>query len=220
LSAPAARARELFPEGLLLIATQNPGKRREIVALLADLPIAVLSPSALDQPLPPVSEDGLTYEANARAKADSACRATGLAVLADDSGLEVLGLGGAPGVHSARFAGPDATDAENNAQLLARLAGAPATARRARFVCTAVLLLPSGLARVTTGVVEGRIAEAERGGHGFGYDPLFFYPPFGCTFGEASDADKESVSHRGAALRAMAAEIGSLLAVRSDSGSC
>jgi XTP/dITP diphosphohydrolase len=213
LSAPAARARELFPEIKLLIATQNPGKLREITALLADLPLAVLSPSALDRPLPPVSEDGLTYEANARVKADSACRATGLAVLADDSGLEVTGLGGAPGVHSARFAGPTATDAENNALLLARLAGAPEAARRARFVCTAVLLLPSGLVRVTTGAVEGRIADAERGEQGFGYDPLFFYPPFGCTFGEAGAADKESVSHRGAAFRAMAAEIRSLLAV-------
>jgi XTP/dITP diphosphohydrolase len=218
LSAPAARARELFPEIKLLIATQNPGKLREITALLADLPLAVVSPSALDRPLPPVSEDGLTYEANARAKADSACRATGLAVLADDSGLEVAGLGGAPGVHSARFAGPTATDAENNRMLLARLAGAPEAARRARFVCTAVLLLPSGLVRVTTGAVEGRIADLGRGQHGFGYDPLFFYPPFGCTFGEAGDADKESVSHRGAAFRAMAAEIRSLLGASADSG--
>jgi len=215
----AASARGIFPHDRLLIATQNPGKLREITALLAGLPIAVMSPSALAAPLPPVSEDGLTYEANALAKANSAGRATGLAVLADDSGLEVAGLGGAPGVHSARFAGVGATDAENNLQLLAQLASAPETARQARFVCTAVLLLPSGLTRITTGEVHGRIVDAPRGEHGFGYDPLFFYPPFGCTFGEASDADKESVSHRGAAFRAMAREIGKLLAVSADSGS-
>jgi len=208
----------IFPGGQLLIATQNPGKLREITALLVDLPIAVRSPSALARPLPHVPEDGLTYEANALAKAESAVRATGLAVLADDSGLEVDGLGGQPGVHSARFAGPDATDAENNAELLARLQGKPAAARRARFVCTAVLLLPSGLVRVTTGAVEGRIVDAARGGHGFGYDPLFFYAPFGRTFGETSDSDKEAVSHRGAAFRAMAAEIRSLLAPGVESG--
>ena len=218
MSAAGAHAPAIFPAGKLLIATQNPGKLREITALLADLPLTVVGPSALDRALPHVSEDGLTYEANARAKAESACRATGLAVLADDSGLEVYGLAGAPGVYSARFAGSEATDAENNAELLARLAAAPAAVRQARFVCTAVLWSPSGLVRVTTGEVRGRIADAGRGGHGFGYDPLFFYPPLQRTFGEVSDADKEAVSHRGAAFRAMASEIRSLLAAGVGAG--
>ncbi len=208
----SARDPELFPAGQLLIATGNRGKLAEIRALLADLPLLVMSPDDLaPRTLPPVEEEGLTYEANALAKARSALEATGLAVLADDSGLEVEALGGAPGVHSARFAGPFATDAENNQLLLARLAPVPADRRQARFVCTVVLVVPGGVERITGGQVAGTILGAARGKMGFGYDPLFFYPPFGCTFGEADPAAKDRVSHRGAALQAMAGEIRRLL---------
>jgi XTP/dITP diphosphohydrolase len=204
---------ELFPASCLLIATQNPGKLREIRALLADLPLAVVGPADLASgPLPPVAEDAPTYEGNALAKARSAHRSTGLAALADDSGLEVEALGGEPGVLSARFAGPSATDDENNQRLLTRLREVPGRSRQARFVCTAALVAPGGLTRVTVGEVAGSIAECARGTQGFGYDPLFFYPPFGCTFGEVDAQVKDSVSHRGAAFRAMAGEIRRLLA--------
>jgi XTP/dITP diphosphohydrolase len=207
-----AAARELFPGGQLLIATQNQGKLAEIHALVADLPLSVLSPAEIaPRTLPPVVEDGLTYEANALAKGRSAHRATGLAVLADDSGLEVAALGGEPGVRSARFAGPTATDEENNRLLLARLAEVPADRRQARFVCTAALVT-APLERITVGEVAGTIEREPRGTKGFGYDPLFFFAPLGCTFGEADPAAKDRVSHRGAALQAMVAEIRRLLA--------
>jgi XTP/dITP diphosphohydrolase len=122
-------------------------------------------------------------------------------VFADDSGLEVDALGGAPGVHSARFAGPQATDEDNNNLLLSRLRGIEN--RAARFVCVIALVRSGQLIRTFHGKVEGRIIDAPRGPHGFGYDPLFFYEPFGCTFGEASDEKKMQVSHRAQALRAM-----------------
>jgi XTP/dITP diphosphohydrolase len=217
LSAPAPGGRELFPENKLLIATQNPGKLREITALLAGLPLAVMSPSALDRPLPPVSEDGLTYEANARTKADSACQATGLAVLADDSGLEVAGPGARRGALG--------TLRRPHRHRLGEQPAAPGAAlRRTRCCAPSPLRLPrcSACRRDSSDhdrCGQGRITDAERGPHGFGYDPLFFYPPFGCTFGEAHAADKESASHRGAAFRAMAAEIRSLLTADVDSGS-
>jgi XTP/dITP diphosphohydrolase len=213
LTGAAGVGRELFPAGKLLIATGNAHKLAEIRALLGELPLRIGGARELGaERLPPVAEDGLTYEANALLKARSALAATGLAVLADDSGIEVEAIGGEPGVHSARFAGPQATDAENNARLLARLAGVPPALRGARFVCTAALVSPAGITRVTTGEVAGTILTAARGANGFGYDPLFFYPPFGCTFGEVEGAAKDAVSHRGAAFCAMARELRQLLA--------
>ena len=122
-------------------------------------------------------------------------------LFADDSGLEVDALGGAPGVHSARYAGPEATDADNNALLLQRLTGV--ADRTARFVCVIALVKDGKLVRTFRGAVEGRILDAPRGSGGFGYDPLFYYEPFGCTFGEASIGDKMLVSHRAQALEAM-----------------
>jgi XTP/dITP diphosphohydrolase len=206
----------VFPGGKLLLATYNRGKQAEIAALLAELPLTLIGPDALRDRgganLEPPVESASTYAQNALLKAHAAHRATGLATLADDSGLEVDALDGAPGVISARFSGPDATDAENNALLLARLGRRPLAERTARFVCVAALVAPHGVSVVTTGEVRGFILDEPRGRGGFGYDPLFYYAPFDSTFGEAPAAKKNAVSHRAAAFRAMAVEIQRLLA--------
>lgn len=155
-------------------------------------------------------EDADTFEGNARIKARAAREASGgRAVLADDSGLVVDALDGAPGVRSARYAGEDATDATNNAKLLDALADVPDAQRTARFVCTLVFIDEDGSEEVAHGVVEGRIGRAERGEHGFGYDPLFLPDVFGGerTLAEALPQEKNAVSHRGNALRALRARI-------------
>lgn len=155
-------------------------------------------------------EDADTFEGNARIKARAAREASGGgAVLADDSGLVVDALDGAPGVRSARYAGEDATDATNNAKLLDALADVPDAQRTARFVCTLVFIDEDGSEEVARGVVEGRIGHAERGEHGFGYDPLFLPDVFGGerTLAEALPQEKNAVSHRGNALRALRARI-------------
>lgn len=155
-------------------------------------------------------EDADTFEGNARIKARAAREASGgRAVLADDSGLVVDALDGAPGVRSARYAGEDATDAANNAKLLDELADVPDAQRTARFVCTLVFIDEDGSEEVAHGVVEGRIGRAERGEHGFGYDPLFLPDVFGGerTLAEALPQEKNAVSHRGNALRALRARI-------------
>ena len=202
----ALRIAMRWPGGKLLIATRNRGKLEEIREFLAGLPLAVIGLGGAGE-VPEVEETGETYAENALIKARAATAATGLAAVADDSGLEVDALGGAPGVRSARFAGPGATDADNNQLLLARLAGVPAAGRAARFVCTAALVLPGDGEIATRGEVAGRILEAPRGRGGFGYDPLFFYEPFGLTFGEAEPAAKNRVSHRGRAFRALTARV-------------
>ncbi len=151
-------------------------------------------------------EDADSFEGNARIKATAAHAASGsLAVLADDSGLEVDALGGAPGVYSARYAGEHATDAENNAKLLAALADVPDEERSARFVCTLVFIDEDGSETLVRGTIEGRIAHEERGEHGFGYDPLFLPDIFddGRTLAQALPQEKNAVSHRGNALRAL-----------------
>ena len=155
-------------------------------------------------------EDADTFEGNARIKARAAREASGgRAVLADDSGLVVDALDGAPGVRSARYAGEGAADADNNAKLLDALAGVPDAQRTARFVCTLVFIDEDGSEEVAHGVVEGRIGHAERGEHGFGYDPLFLPDVFGGerTLAEALPQEKNAVSHRGNALRALRARI-------------
>ncbi len=158
-------------------------------------------------------EDGLTFETNAKIKARHAARATGLPALADDSGLEVEALGGAPGVRTRRYAGPDATDADNNAKLLRELAGVPAGRRGARYVCVLALALPDagspGGLRLSCrrATSRGRIALESRGSGGFGYDPLFEPArerPGGRTFGEYARDEKDAISHRGRAARRMA----------------
>ena len=159
--------------------------------------------------LPPCDEDGRTFEENAIIKATHyGPHAPGL-LFADDSGLEVDALGGAPGVWSARFAGPGATDADNNRLLLEKLREVPD--RTARFVCAIALVDGTKVLGTFRGAVEGRIIDDARGPHGFGYDPLFYFPAFGCTFGEAEAERKMTVSHRGKALRAMLDSLNSVL---------
>ena len=181
---------------IVYCATGNPGKLREFQVASTDFDVRPL-PIKLDPP----DELGATFEENAAAKAEYYGGFVEGYLFADDSGLEVDALGGAPGVLSARYAGPAATDADNNALLLNRLKAA--TDRRARFVCVIALVHNGELVRTFRGSVEGRILDAPHGTGGFGYDPLFYHEPFGCTFGEAPIADKMRVSHRAQALTAM-----------------
>ncbi|HTX33654.1 MAG TPA: RdgB/HAM1 family non-canonical purine NTP pyrophosphatase [Bryobacteraceae bacterium] len=191
----------------LYCATGNPGKLREF-RLAAEMPGA--PPVQIEllpgyREIPACVEDGATFEENAILKARHYAPHVSGPLFADDSGLEVDALGGAPGVYSARFSGPGATDASNNRLLLEKLRGVED--RAARFVCAIALVEGERLIGVYHGAVEGRILEAARGAGGFGYDPLFYYAPFGCTFGEATEDRKFTVSHRGQALRAMLAAL-------------
>ena len=150
-----------------------------------------------------MAEEGSTFAENAQKKALTVARFSGEMALADDSGLVVDELGGEPGVHSARFAGPGADDRANNALLLKRLAGVPPEKRQAAFHCAMVLAFPDGRTFLVEETCRGRILDAPRGEGGFGYDPLFFYEPTGMTFAEMDPAAKNEVSHRGKALRRM-----------------
>ncbi len=185
----------------LYCATGNAGKLREFQLAGKRFGIAAVPLPGLAA-LPPCPEDGRTFEENAVRKAlYYGAHASG-PLFADDSGLEVDALGGAPGVYSARFAGENATDAANNRLLLEKLHGV--ADRRARFVCVIALTQPGTVAPVTfRGSVDGEILEEPRGAGGFGYDPLFYYPPFACSFGELSADRKFDVSHRGQALAAL-----------------
>ena len=181
----------------LVVATRNEHKLRELAEILTGFELLAL-PAGVE--LPP--EDGATFEENALIKARAAAQASGILSLGDDSGIEVDALGGAPGLYSARFGGPGLDDAGRYRLLLDRLYGVPAARRTARFRCVVALVHPDGGERVVEGAVEGVIAEAPRGAGGFGYDPVFFYPPPGRTFGELPAETKHCVDHRGAAIRA------------------
>ena len=187
----------------LVLATFNPDKARELKALL-DLPRAEIV--KLDPVLGAEAPDeiGATLEENATLKADAACRLTGLPAIADDTGLEVDALNGAPGIYSARFAGPDATYADNVRLLLARLDGVTPERRTARFRTVCVAIFPGGRRVTGEGVLEGRITVAPRGTHGFGYDPVFQPAGSDRTLAELSAAEKNSRSHRALAVRALA----------------
>lgn len=182
-------------------ATSNPGKLREF-QLAFDVSIEVAALPGLASIEPP-EETGVTFEANAILKALYYSKHCDGFLFVDDSGLEVDALAGAPGVYSARFAGPNATDTANNQLLLDRMRGV--NDRTSRFVCVIALAKSGRLVRTFRGEVEGQLLEAPRGPNGFGYDPLFFYPPFGCTFGEAPLERKMEVSHRAQALGKMRA---------------
>ena len=195
----------------LLVATRNPGKQREVRRLLAGAPfdIRFLDDAGVVET---IAESTLelhdSFQANARAKAEYFCRVTGLPTVADDSGLEVFSLGGEPGVRSKRWAqatgSSEAVDAANNAMLLRRLSGATELRRRARYRCVLVLLRkPSGIPATFDASCGGFISLEPRGANGFGYDPYFVTDDLAKTFGEATDAEKDSVSHRGQAFRAL-----------------
>ena len=185
----------------LFCATTNPGKLREFRLALKDSFQVETLPGL--NAMAPCEETGATFEENAIQKALHYSKHSGGYLFVDDSGLEVDALHGEPGVYSARYAGPDATDQANNRLVLDRMRGV--SDRAARFVCVVALAKSGSLVRTFRGVVEGRLVEEPRGPNGFGYDPLFFYPPFGRTFGEAPLERKMEVSHRANALRAMRA---------------
>jgi XTP/dITP diphosphohydrolase len=194
----------------LYCATTNRGKLREFQRALQDsFPVESLPELAS---IAPCEETGATFEDNSIEKALYYSRHCDGHLFVDDSGLEVHALGGAPGVYSARFAGLDATDTANNELLLERMRGV--TDRTAKFVCVVALAESGRLVRTFRGEVEGRLLEAPRGAGGFGYDPLFFYPPFDCTFGEAPLERKMEVSHRAQALRSMRTYLDVLTAPR------
>lgn len=194
----------------VVLATRNAHKVAELRAMLRPVGARLESLDGRDD-VPEVTEDGDTFEANARKKAREVCRATGQPALADDSGLSVDALGGEPGVHSARYAGADADDAANRAKLLERLAGLPARERTARFVCVLALALPGGLEMVAAGECRGTLLDEERGTAGFGYDPLFVPEGGQRTFAEMTAREKAESSHRGRAIALAAGPMGRLL---------
>ncbi|NPV71885.1 MAG: XTP/dITP diphosphatase [Firmicutes bacterium] len=190
-----------MPASRLVIATHNKGKVDEIRALLDGIDVEVLSLAEFPH-VPPVDETGLTFAENAVIKARHAAEATGILAVADDSGIEVDALGGRPGVISARFSGQGATDESNNRKILDLLKDVPFDRRTARFVSVIAVCDPAGRAETATGVCEGVVTFEPRGTSGFGYDPLFLVPQLGKTYAELGLEEKNSVSHRGRALRA------------------
>ncbi len=184
----------------LVVATRNAGKLKEIRRLLDEQGVRVLGIDEFPD-LPEVEEDAESFAGNAQKKAETIACLTGRLTLADDSGLEVEALGGAPGVRSARFAGEGANDEANNRRLLEELRSVPAGKRRGAFVCVMALCTAQGECRFFEGRIEGEILAAPRGEGGFGYDPLFFLPQTGRTMAEIPLEEKNAISHRGQALR-------------------
>jgi XTP/dITP diphosphohydrolase len=183
---------------IIVIATRNKGKKSEISDLLKGFPVDI---KGLDDfgPIPHIEEDGDTFDENAYKKASFTARILGFPALADDSGLLVEALGGAPGVLSARYAGENATDEQRCQKLLQEMEGK--TNRKAAFECVISIAVPTGPALTYEARCEGLIAEKPSGSNGFGYDPVFYYPPLNKTFGELTIEEKSHVSHRGKALR-------------------
>jgi XTP/dITP diphosphohydrolase len=192
-----ALEKHMVKELWLVLATRNRGKTKEIRDLLEGFPVEIKN---LDDfgTLSEVEEDGDTFDDNAFKKASFTAQALGLPAMADDSGLVVEALGGAPGVRSARYAGPNATDQDNNSKLLKEMHGKDN--RAAAFMCVISIAVPSGVALTYEGRCEGVIAQAPAGNQGFGYDPVFYYPPLKKTFAQLTVEEKNRVSHRGKAL--------------------
>ena len=195
----------------IIFATGNAGKMREIKEILGDLNLPILSMKEAGISSD-AKEDGTTYEENAtiKAKAVAALAKEGDLVMADDSGLEIDYLNKEPGIYSARYLGEDTSYRIKNQNLIDRLAGVPDEKRSARFVCAIAAALPNGEVITTRGVIEGRIGYAEAGEGGFGYDPIFYVPELGKTTAELTEEEKNEVSHRGRALRAMKEKLATL----------
>ena len=193
---------------ILVIATRNKGKTLEIKALLKGFPVEIKN---LDDfgPIPHLEEDGDTFDENAYKKASFAARILGLPALADDSGLTVEALDGAPGIHSARYAGENATDEQRYLQLLGEMEGK--SNRKAAFECVISIAVPTGPALTYEARCEGLITTEPAGSNGFGYDPVFFYPPYNKTFAQITREEKNSISHRGKALAELRSEFDKVL---------
>lgn len=198
--------------GKIIFATGNEGKMREIRMILEDLGMEIFSMKEAGIQAD-VDENGTTFEENAVIKAKAIARLTQAIVLADDSGLEVDYLNKEPGVYSARYMGEDTSYRIKNQSLIDRLEGVPDEKRTARFVCVIAAALPDGRVLTTRGTIEGIIGYEERGEGGFGYDPIFFLPEYGCSTAELSMEKKNELSHRGKALRAMKEELKKALEV-------
>lgn len=190
----------------IIFATGNQGKMKEIREILADLDAEVLSlkDAGIEAD---IVEDGTSFEENAQIKAKAICELTGEIVLADDSGLEIDYLNKEPGIYSARYMGEDTSYRIKNASLIKRLEGVPDEQRTARFVCAIAAAFPDGTVKTVRGAMEGRIGYEEKGENGFGYDPIFYLPEYGCTSAELSMEEKNKISHRGKALRAIKDEL-------------
>jgi XTP/dITP diphosphohydrolase len=201
----------------IVVATKNRGKMREFREIMGGLGLLdrIDLRSLSDFPdYPEAVESGETFEENALIKARAAARALAVIAVADDSGIEVDALGGKPGVRSARWAGRDATDTRNNDLLLAQLEKVPPERRVARFVATIALVSPDGTERVVRGECEGLITQAPRGTGGFGYDPIFYYPPLNKTLAEMTQAEKNRISHRRRAIEKLCEVLGEILGPR------
>ena len=195
-----------FPERIA-VASKNAHKLREIARICADWPVSWKTVETTHEPWPDVAEPHETYLDNARAKAREIARSFGVPALADDSGIEVDALGGAPGVRSARFAGEEATEEENLDKLLEAVADVPEAERTALYRCVAVASWPDGREMSAEGVCEGRLLQERRGRRGFGYDPAFVPNGYDRTMAELEDDEKDAISHRGLALRALRDQI-------------
>jgi XTP/dITP diphosphohydrolase len=193
----------------LLVATTNTGKLREIRSVLGEVPVELVTLRDLPTIEEP-EETGLTFEDNARLKALYYSERSGMTTVAEDSGLVIDGLDGEPGVRSARFLRPDASYAERFAEIFHRLSGPPEKNRAARFVCALAVADRGHVIYEARGTVEGEIAREPRGTAGFGYDPIFYYPPYGATLAEVGQDAKLAVAHRGQAFRALTSWISSL----------
>ena len=190
----------------MIFATGNENKMKEIREILGSLPLEILSIEEGGIEVD-ITEDGSTFEENARIKARAVCERAGEMVLADDSGLEVDYLNKEPGIYSARYMGEDTSYRIKNANLIERLNGVPDEKRTARFVCAVAAAFPDGSVKTVRGTMEGRISYEEKGENGFGYDPIFYLPEYGCTSAELSMEEKNKISHRGKALRAIKEEL-------------
>lgn len=190
----------------IIFATGNQGKMHEIRQILGDMDLEVVSMKEAGIDID-IVEDGTTFEKNAIIKAKAVAAYTDAIVLADDSGLEIEYLNNEPGIYSARYMGADTPYSVKNQNFIDRLKGVPDEKRTARFVCVIAAAMPDGEIFTTKGVIEGRIAEEEKGENGFGFDPIFYVPEYGCTTAQLSEEQKNAISHRGKALEAMKEEL-------------